>query len=66
MTDFRSMFGYSDKVVIDEDHSLTAVVTGFYFGGPFNEKVEVSWMHNGTSHTESFPPWRLSPAVVKL
>jgi hypothetical protein len=53
--DFRSDFDLFDKVMIDDDRSLIGKVTSFQFrpisDGGCSRTVEVSYIHNGSSHS---------------
>jgi hypothetical protein len=57
---FHSSFMMADRVHFDGDRDLIGTVTGFCFKYEDGPTVEVSWMHNGTSHVAWFVPWRLT------
>lgn len=57
--ELTSKWHFKDKVVIDEDRSITGIVTGFQFRVTSQPLVEVSWFHNGDAKTGWFEEWRL-------
>lgn len=52
-------FGFGDKVYIDGDKSIIAVVTAFNFRTERCE-VECAWFSNGDAKSAWFSSWRLS------
>lgn len=54
-----SRFSFGDKVVIDRDQSLVAVVTAFSFRQPDYRTVGISYVHNGDSRSAWIEEWRL-------
>jgi len=58
---FETPYGFGDRVLIDGDASIRAVVTAFVFRGGA-VLIEVSWISNGASHSERIEDFRLSRA----
>lgn len=55
-----------DKVTIDGDKSIVAVVTGITLRGtsePFLTQYDVAWFHNGQANSAWIEEWRLDPWV---
>ena len=52
-------FAFADKVHIDSDRDLIAVVTGFAWKDQQGVSVEVSYIHNGDAKVAWLEPWRL-------
>jgi hypothetical protein len=65
MAKFGSIFDYAEQVTIDGDHSLKAVVTGFHFGPPGYEMIDVAWIHNGEQKTATVHACRLKSTLNK-
>ncbi len=59
MFEWQSRFAPLQKVYIDGDKSIKAVVTGIYFTLE-TYKVECSWFHQGCVHRDYFEEWRIS------
>lgn len=63
MAQFESKFDYGNRVYLDGDTSITAIVISFQFRttavGP---AVECSWVHNGEIKTAWLEEWRLELA----
>ncbi len=57
----ESKFNFRNRVIIDGDASLVAVVTGFFFREGCL-LIEVSWIDDGKSSYERIEDWRLGPA----
>lgn len=68
MTTFVSNLRFGQTVFLDDSDggaagAIEMTVTGFSWQDPAGApKVEVSWMHAGSHHSEWFPSWRLTPA----
>ena len=68
VTTFVSNLRFGQTVFLDDPDggaagAIEMIITGFSWQEPFGApKVEVSWMHAGTHHSEWFPSWRLTPA----
>lgn len=56
---FDIPFSLGERVVIDGDKELVGVVTALCWRATMPE-VEVSWIHQGVSHSVWMPPWRLT------
>jgi hypothetical protein len=63
MSSFQSGFDFGQCVFIDKDLSLKGYVTGFCWKSDEGPTIEVSWLHNGTSHSVWLQPWRLEKAL---
>ena len=57
-------FDFGERVIIDKDPSLVAVVTTVWFKSHIAE-CEVSYVHNGDLKTAWIATWRLSKAEAK-
>jgi hypothetical protein len=55
-----SKFAFGDRVIIDNDKSLVAVVTAFSFRLHGYAQIEVAWVHNGDTKSAWIEAWRLS------
>jgi hypothetical protein len=56
-----SPFVFGDRVNVDEDESILAVVTALQFRpGHHYPIVEISWLHNGAIMTSWLDAWRLT------
>jgi hypothetical protein len=55
----ESRFDFGDKVLIDGDSSIKAVVIGFKWLTKNAVVIEAAWMANGASHAGWFDDWRL-------
>jgi hypothetical protein len=62
---FMSRYAFRDLVHIDDDTSITGRVTAFSWRVTEEPSIEVSWMHNGQSHSGWFNEDRLSLAEGK-
>ena len=49
---FRTKFDFGDRVFIDRDSSLAAVVVGFQFFPASGHKIAVSWFKDGKLEEE--------------
>jgi hypothetical protein len=58
-TAFTSRFAIGDRVYIDGDKDLVAVVVGHWFSDGGTEKVSVSWVSNAELKEEWVAHWRL-------
>ena len=58
---FVSRWAFRDKVHVDDDRSITAIVTGFSFSES-GVKVCLNWFANGDNKEAWFEEWRLSEA----
>ena len=56
---YHSDFRMGDRVNIDGDKSITAIVVGLLFRGDACE-VECSWIANGVNHESWIRAWRLT------
>lgn len=53
-------FSIGDRVIIDHDKSILGVITAICIRGQgANVTYEVSYMHNGSSHSPWIEEWRL-------
>jgi hypothetical protein len=60
MPSYQSDLALQQRVFVDGDRSLTAVVTGLLWRTERAE-VEISWVHNGDIKSAWVAPWRLKP-----
>ena len=58
-------FGIGDRVHIDTDLSITAVVMSIEWKRPDVVRYELSWLCNGDAKFIIFDEWRLSPAEAR-
>jgi hypothetical protein len=56
-----SRFKFGDRVIVDDDHSLVAVVTAILWKTT-SCSVEVAWVHSGDLKSAYIDEWRLNPA----
>lgn len=56
---FYSVFKFGDRVTIDGERALVAIVTGFLFRQS-GLSVEVCWFHNGESKSALIEDYRLT------
>lgn len=56
----ESKWDFGDRVWIDGEGSIEAVVTALQFRSDRAPMVELSWIHNGTNQVAWFEDWRLT------
>ena len=56
-------FQIGDKVIIDEDKTLVAIITACVERATNLHIYDVSFVHNGTPQTFSIDEFRLAPAI---
>ena len=61
MTHFECKWQFNDRVVVDGDSSIKAVVTAIAFRVT-GRMIEVSWFHNGECRFAWIEEYRLSEA----
>ena len=59
---YSADFALGDRVWIDGDHSIVAVVTGLMWRG-LRAEIEVVWFVNGVQNSLWAPEWRLMRAT---
>lgn len=60
-TTYKSRFGFGDKVILDGDKSLVAVVIAILWRSS-QCQIEVAWIHAGDAKSSYVDEWRLSLA----
>lgn len=59
-TTYKSAFGIGDSVLIDDDSSITAIVTGVAWRAGGYAEIEVQWFHEGEMKTAWLGEYRLT------
>ena len=60
MPTFETPFGLGDRVVVDDDESIVAVVTQVCWGD-YGANIQISWFSNGNLNTA----WVADPRLAK-
>ena len=59
-----SRFRFGDRVIVDGDHSLVAVVTSILWKTT-SCQLEIAWVHGGDLKSAYIDEWRLTAAESK-
>ena len=63
--EYVAPFALRDRVTIDGDTSIVAVVTAVCWRSDDGCSIEASWMHAGAIQTAWISPWRLASASAR-
>ena len=62
---FDAPFTFGQRVYLDDDRELIAIVTGLMWRDCDGVSVEVSYLHNGDAKSAWMHPWRLTLAPAR-